>query len=245
VAYAGGAGSSTPVAPVTASGLVLTDNGGNASVAALEQVAASRVFSARSMAGHAGSATGVLGAEASPPTTARPGATVTGRTVSAASVEPGAPSIVSARVAAGTSLVVAPAERTDAAPSAAGWNGSAVANGASSWSPVLLDASSAIGLMPATMTGALRPEMPATGGGDVLLGGVGDDLLVGGEGRDLLVGGYAAHHSEAAAKPVQGGTPLASYAVLDALLANGWAAVSGPSFEQSDSAGQDYDGGDA
>jgi hypothetical protein len=150
------------------------------------------------------------------------------------------------------SLVVAPAERADVAPSAAGGNAPAVANAASAWSPVLLDAPSAIGLMPATMTGALRPEMPATGGGDVLVGGTGDDLLVGGEGRDLLVGGYAAHQSGAAAKQVQGGTPLVPCAALDALLVNGWAALSGPSFEQADSArygltggiggGQDYDG---
>ena len=36
----------------------------------------------------------------------------------------------------------------------------------------------------------LRPEMPADGAGDVLLGGSRDDLLIGGEGRDLLVGGW-------------------------------------------------------
>jgi Ca2+-binding RTX toxin-like protein len=40
----------------------------------------------------------------------------------------------------------------------------------------------------------MRPEMPASGGSDVLVGGAGDDLLVGGAGRDLLIGGYAARH---------------------------------------------------
>jgi hypothetical protein len=85
----------------------------------------------------------------------------------------------------------APADRTAARDVGRGNGQSPSAGGAPAWSAVLLDASSTMGPVPAPTAGALRPEMPAHGGADVLLGGAGDDLLVGGEGRDLLVGGYA------------------------------------------------------
>ena len=119
-------------------------------------------------------------------------------------------------------------------PSAAGttpqtarrWNvTSESVTAALAWSAILLDASSAIGQLPALTAGALRPEMPAGGSSGVLLGGAGDDLLVGGEGRDLLVGGYSAGPRAAASRQenaARGGELTISDTALDALMAEGW-----------------------
>jgi hypothetical protein len=101
---------------------------------------------------------------------------------------------------------------------------------APAWSALVLDASSAAGPVPARVVGSLRPEMPAHGGGDVLIGGASEDVLVGGEGRNLLVGGYAASGRDAARQDVSL-TPAASkgrHATLDAIMARDWATTDGP-----------------
>ncbi|HEX5271087.1 MAG TPA: hypothetical protein VFW33_11390, partial [Gemmataceae bacterium] len=176
VAYAGGPASPTPVAPIAASGLVY----GGGSGAAVSRSAALRAFPA-------GSTDSPLPATAErKPAPAQPPAAV---------AAPGA--AVAGPARGGPIVAVADADFTPragsltlpAGPRADGSLESAAS--APAWSPVLLDASTPAGPLPALAGGALRPEMPADRGGDVLVGGTGEDLLLGGEGQNLLVGGYA------------------------------------------------------
>ncbi|HEX5268910.1 MAG TPA: hypothetical protein VFW33_00420, partial [Gemmataceae bacterium] len=73
---------------------------------------------------------------------------------------------------------------------------------------IVQDGSSPTEPVPDSGGGVLRPDMPAAGGTDVLVGGDGDDLLLGGEGRNLLVGGYAAGDSAGGECGAPDGTPL-------------------------------------
>jgi hypothetical protein len=198
VAYAGGPPSSTPVAPITAAGLVLSQEVGSVSdtVAALTRAAALRVFSAQAIG------SGVPGLADHVP------AAAPGRSASAVGSGPSAPVDAGARPAAATPVgqyvaaEVAPLAGRIVAPAAGGGNGPSPSAGAApAWSAVLLDTASATGSVPARMADALRPEMPAHDAADVLLGGAGDDLTVGGEGRDVLVGGYSSVGTEPLVTP--------------------------------------------
>ena len=71
---------------------------------------------------------------------------------------------------------------------------------AATWSPVLIESSSASGPLAAPVGTWLRPEMPVDGSDDLLVGGAGDDLLIGNEGGDLLLGGYAGNGAPAASR---------------------------------------------
>jgi Ca2+-binding RTX toxin-like protein len=213
------------VAPITAAGLVLSSDVGSVSgtVDALSRAAALRVFSAQSVVSRVGPATELGNAGESGPRSLE-ASPVAVRSVAAA----GGPSNAVSRVAAPTpvSAAIGSAVRADITASAGpvDGRGSSGVNAAPAWSAVLLDASSAIGQVPSLMTSALWPEMPATGGGDVLIGGTGEDLLVGGAGRNLLVGGYAASRSATSDVAIDGLRWDGPYASLAALLVDGWAA---------------------
>ena len=236
IAFAGGPASATPVAPIAAASLVLSADVGSvsATMEALTQAAVLHVFSAQPLMSHAPAADSgeALQAVQPRPTTAEPG-----RNGAAASGGRGAPVETGSPVAGPTKagLTITGASLAAVTPSAAGttpqtarrWNATSESvTAAPAWSAILLDASSAIGQVPALMAGALRPEMPAGGSSGVLLGGAGDDLLVGGEGRDLLVGGYSAGPRAAASRQenaARGGElTISDTAALDALMAEGW-----------------------
>ena len=89
-------------------------------------------------------------------------------------------------------------------------NRPAAASGTAAWSSAIVESSAAPGVLPGSLGLGLRLDMPATGGGDVLVGGAGDDLLVGGEGQNLLVGGYAAN------RPAEGDPNAANALVASA-----------------------------
>jgi hypothetical protein len=191
VSYAGGPASATPVAPIASSGLVLNVNATNGAGAmnAVARAAELRVFAAEIVTGPAHTIAPAAGTTPAPaiatpaPTTEHETSHGTGtREMSPVTAVP----------------VAVPPEPTADARS----KGSLP-----SWSGVILDASSAFGVLPAGAVVGLRPEMSADGGSDLLLGGRGDDLLVGGEGRNLLVGGYSD-----------------SRAAQDAVMAEDWAA---------------------
>jgi Ca2+-binding RTX toxin-like protein len=195
VAFSGGTPSSTPVAPITPAGLVLSPEVGSVSgaVDALARAAALRVFSAQPAAGRAVDDVPVVVTAAA---MARSAAADAGRAKSAsvdlpAPVSVGPPVEAFAKASPDVAVSI-PVEIGAEAPVGSGIGLPTSVSGIPTWSAVLLDASSAIGSIPAHVAAALRPEMPADGGIDVLLGGKGDDLLIGGEGRNLLVGGYAA-----------------------------------------------------
>jgi hypothetical protein len=59
------------------------------------------------------------------------------------------------------------------------------------WPAVLFDPSSLTSHVTPTLVSVQRPEMPAPGGSDHLVGSCGEDLLVSDEGNDLLAGGHA------------------------------------------------------
>jgi hypothetical protein len=193
-AYSGDA-RATPAAPVAVRGPVSSANAGTGSVT-LGAPVAPGVLSARSFGTQAsGLTTG--SAEALPPRALRP-ATAVG-TVSAtdgrgaghgASVDAGARRAALAPVSpdvAGTDLA---GGRTSQAVGL-GVGPAPEASSASAWWPALVEIPLALHSVPAAPGGGLRPDMPADGDSDVLVGGAGADVLVGGAGRDLLVGGYA------------------------------------------------------
>ncbi len=208
VAFADGPPSATPVAPIAPAGLVPSSDLGSVdgAVEALARAAALRVFSAASVGARVGGpASAIAFEEATPGTAVRTPPAVPGRGAFAGGSGASAPIDARARpgdvTEFGLNVAVEAAALTGraVAPEAGRRNGSSPgAGGAPAWSAVLLDAPSAMGLVPALMAGALRPEMPVDGATDVLFGGAGDDLLVGGEGHDLLVGGYAPIGPEAA-----------------------------------------------
>jgi hypothetical protein len=69
--------------------------------------------------------------------------------------------------------------------------------------------------VPAGLVGAgLRADMPAEGGNNILVGGVGDDVLVGGTGQDLLVGGFAPRSPAATAQDALPSRPADDYFIL-------------------------------
>jgi hypothetical protein len=190
-AYDGGPASSTPVAPIAASGLELSADAGHG-VGGMDALAraALRVFAARVVTHTPAS---VLGASAdAEPARAVPHSSSAGAVPVAANGDGAGhhtPTEAIARPAswASVSLTFSAPEPANSVPTG-GWRSESPAGWAA-----LLDTSSVPGHGPAA-AGALRPEMSASGGSDVLVGGAGDDLLVGGAGRDLLIGGYAARH---------------------------------------------------
>jgi hypothetical protein len=218
VAFSGGPASATPVAPIAASGLVLADESGSA---AATVAAAVRPFSAQPLPGLAGAPASTVpdGEALSSP---RSNASSAGSTNSALAGT-SALSDTATRTAAPTKGImnvvvpdlasIAPPAGTSMAQASGNRNESPAANGAAAWSAVILDTSSAIGLMPALVTGGLRQEIPADGSSDVLVGGVGDDLQVGGEGRDMLIGGYTTGRS---------GRTSSDHAALDLLMSEDW-----------------------
>jgi hypothetical protein len=196
VAYAGGPASATAVAPITSSDLVYSGSGSGGSGAALARPAALRVFSALWVSSAApapdlAAANGkAIPAAVGHPTGAG-ASVVTGSGVVGITLR--GPSIVGADAAD-----VAPRFASIAAPAVERRNGApASATAAPAWSGVLLEPSPAIVSMPEPMASPLRPEMPADGGSDVLVGGAGDDLVISGEGHNLLVGGFASEPSAA------------------------------------------------
>ncbi len=105
------------------------------------------------------------------------------------------------------------------------------------WSPVLIDSSSALGSRAAPVGSWLRPDMPADGSDDLMVGGAGDLVPDGGDGPDLLGGVFAgppvaagSADNPAAATPSlleQGRTA----AVIDALFADSTVASSASSID--------------
>ncbi len=77
--------------------------------------------------------------------------------------------------------------------------------------PIVLIDTPSVAFVPGVVTGTLRPDMPADGDSDVLVGGAGGDLLLGGEGSDLLVGGFGENRQ----------TGIASAPISPELIAGG------------------------
>jgi hypothetical protein len=217
VAYAGGPASATAVAPITSSDLVYSGSGSGGSGAALARPAALRVFSALWVSSAAPALDLAASGKATPAAVGQP----TGAGASVVAGSRGASLTLDGPNLAGADLAdVAPRAASVIAPAVERRNGApASATAAPAWSPVLLDPSAMIVPAPAPMASPMRPEMPADGGRDVLVGGAGDDLLVGGEGRDVLVGGFAPTGPETLDRPD------ATARTLDRLMASEWAVT--------------------
>jgi Ca2+-binding RTX toxin-like protein len=217
VAYSGGPASTTPVAAVAPSGLVY--QAGAASGDAVANIAAMQVFPVESV-------TPSFSGPASVSACAVPLAPAVEAAHAVAPV-----AVHTARIEDPQSTTIAPLSSAAASaiplsvapPASVPANPSASAPITPIWTAAVIDVSSAMGVVPALTTGVLRPEMPGSNGGDVLIGGWGDDLLIGGEGRDLLVGGYSAGQDGMRETAVQ--SPRT--ATLDALMADDRTDASG------------------
>jgi hypothetical protein len=113
---------------------------------------------------------------------------------------------------------------TSAAPGSTGsWSGLLPgAGGVAAWTAAPIVPAPAPGVPMLPVGRWLRADMPADGGGDILVGGTGDDVLVGGTGQNLLVGGYAPHRPDALARDALPSRPADDYFILSGGGAADW-----------------------
>jgi Ca2+-binding RTX toxin-like protein len=248
VAYARAPAISGGVAPIAPAGLVLNANVTYGGSPVDTQVAALKVFDITAVVTHVSAPAASPGSPenaATGPAMARPRGSQPASTgvapdraagARAAGVRPVVPATPDVP-AAGSGL-------SSSAPVSRG-SGPTGTDGDAAWSAALLDVTQAPAPLPG-LAAALRPEMPADGGKDVLLGGTGDDVLIGGEGRNLLVGGYAVYDGGTVRQDgaPAGGPAARDQAALVAVMRGRW----GPGGSGSDFLDRNpllHDGGDA